>query len=416
MTQTKPFAIPKHLIVDAYLRVKANKGSAGIDNQSIEDFESDLENNLYKLWNRLSSGCYHPPPVKRVYIAKADGKSRPLGIPTVSDRIAQMVVKQTIEPELERHFHPDSYGYRPGKSAHQALKLTLERSRKRAWVLDMDIKGFFDNLDHRLMMKAVKKHVTQRWARLYIYRWLTAAVLHPDGTLEHKHQGTPQGGVISPLLANLFLHYTFDLWMSRNYPNIPFERYADDIVCHCIHQAESEQLKATLEQRFIDCGLQLHPIKTKIVYCKSYCRRGSYPVVSFDFLGFQFGPKWMRNRHGHRHVYFMAMISQKAAANIRDQIRKLPWRKWYPRDIEHISRECQNRLRGWLNYFKLFGESEIRNVLFFFDKCLRRWSQRKYKVLNTVSQAAKYVNSIRKTTKYLFAHWQLNRPNKGWVA
>ena len=192
--------------------------------------------------------------------------------------------------------------------------------------------------------------------------------------------------------------------------------WATRLVCHCIHQGECEQLKATLERRFAECGLQLHPSKTKIVYCKSYCRRGGYPIVSFDFLGYQFRPKWMRNRHGKRHVYFMAMISQKAAANIRTQIQGLPWRKWYPRDIEQISRDCQNRLRGWLNYFKLFGESEIRNVLFYFDKCLRRWSQRKYKALRTVSQAAKYVNGIRKTAKHLFAHWQLNRPNKGWVA
>ncbi len=417
MNQTKPFTISKRLVYEAYKRVKANKGSAGIDEQSIYDFDQDLKNNLYKLWNRLSSGSYQPPAVKRVYIAKADGKERPLGIPTVSDRIAQMVVKLVIEPELENHFHPDSYGYRPGKSAHQALKLTMERSRKHAWVVDMDIKGFFDNLDHRLMMRAIQKHVPQRWAKLYIQRWLTAPVQqHPDGTLESRHQGTPQGGVISPLLANLYLHYTFDLWMQRHYPKVKFERYADDIVCHCIHQAESEQLKANLERRFWECGLELHPEKTKIVYCKSHCRRGNYTVNSFDFLGYQFKPQLVRNQHGKHQVYFMAGISPKAAANIRKQIRRLPWRVWCRSDVDEISQHCQNRLSGWINYFKLFGESGIRNTLFYFDQALRGWAKRKYKAMKTVRQASHYVNVLRREAKHLFTHWRLNGPNKGWMA
>ena len=404
MDQTKPFAIPQSLIYEAYRRVKANKGSAGVDGQSIYDFERNLKGNLYKLWNRLSSGSYHPPAVKRVFIAKADGNKRPLGIPTVSDRIAQMTVKLLIEPDLESHFHPDSYGYRPGKSAHQALSNTLERSRKHAWVLDMDIKGFFDNLDHELVMKAVNHHVSQSWARLYIQRWLTASVLHPDGTLETKDKGTPQGGVISPLLANLFLHYTFDHWMERNHPRIKFERYADDIVCHCNHREECEQLKVELEQRFANCGLQLHPEKTKIVYCKGYCRRGKYARVSFDFLGYRFKPRLLRNRHGRHEVYFMAGISPKAASNLREQIRKLPWLAWQNMSVEEISMHCQNRLMGWMNYFKLFGESEIRNVLFYFDKCLRRWMMRKKKC-KTVMQGARGVNNIRRTAKHLFAHW-----------
>lgn len=407
MKQTKPFEISKRQVYEAYRRVKANKGSAGVDEQSIYDFEQNLKNNLYKLWNRLSSGSYHPAAVKRVYIAKADGKQRPLGIPTVNDRIAQMVVKQQIEPELESHFHPDSYGYRPGKSAHQALKKTLERSRKQAWVVDMDIKGFFDNLNHQLMMKAINKHVKEKWARLYIKRWLKATVQHPDGTREEKQQGTPQGGVISPLLANLYLHYTFDQWMKRNRPGIKFERYADDIVCHCIHQTQSEQLKAELEARFKACGLELHPDKTKIVYCKSRHRRGQYPTVSFDFLGYQFKPKLIRNRHGKYEVYFMAGISQKAAANIRQQIKEMPWLKWQPIDVEEISERCQNRLRGWMNYYKLFGVWEIQNVLFYFDQCLRRWMERKMK--QTVMQAARRVNGLRRHARHLFTHWGYTR-------
>jgi len=412
--QAKPFAIPKRLVFEAYKRVKARKGVGGVDDQSIEDFESNLSTNLYKLWNRLSSGSYHPSPVKRVYIAKADGKKRPLGIPTVEDRIAQMVVKMVIEPELENHFHPDSYGYRPGKSAHQALRKTLERSRKHAWVIDMDIKGFFDNLDHRLMMKAVRHHVKERWARIYIYRWLRATVQHPDGTQEQMFKGTPQGGVISPLLANLYLHYTFDMWMERNYPSIKFERYADDIVCHCTHQAQSEQLIAELGRRFNACGLELHPEKTKIVYCKSVYRRGGYPIVSFEFLGYQFKPKLIRNRHGKYAVYFMAGISPKAAANIREQIRQMPWRKWQPLGIETIQAHCQNRLKGWINYFKLFGVVQIREVLFHFDTCLRKWIAHKMK--KTLLQAAKCVNGIRRSARHLFAHWGIWSTKKGWVA
>ena len=268
MNQAKSYRIEKGLIYEAYKRVKANKGSAGVDGQSLKDFDQDLENNLYKLWNRLSSGSYFPQAVKRVEIPKADGGLRPLGIPTVADRIAQMAVKLQIEPELERHFHPDSYGYRPGKSAHQALARVKKRCWGRAWVLDMDIKGFFDVIDHSLLMRAVEKHVKTPWHRLYIRRWLQAPVQYDDGTLEQRNRGTPQGGVISPLLANLFLHYAFDRWVEGHWPGIQFERYADDIVCHCRTESEARKLLLVLRQRFKACGLELHPAKTRIVYCK----------------------------------------------------------------------------------------------------------------------------------------------------
>ena len=269
MSQTKSYDIPKGLIYEAYKRVKANKGSSGVDGQSLQDFEQNLSSNLYKLWNRLSSGSYFPQAVKRVDIPKADGGTRPLGIPTVADRIAQMAVKMQIEAELERHFHPDSYGYRPNKSAHQAVEQVKERCWQRAWVLDMDIKGFFDTIDHDLLLRAVDRHVKESWQRLYIRRWLQAPVQHPDGRIEQKTQGTPQGGVISPLLANLFLHYVFDKWVTKHCEGIQFVRYADDIVCHCRTEQEAEALWVTLNERFTQCGLMLHPEKTKIVYCKS---------------------------------------------------------------------------------------------------------------------------------------------------
>ena len=406
MRTTKPFDIPKGLVVKAYRQVKANKGCAGVDGQSLYDFEKDLNNNLYKLWNRLSSGSYHPSPVKHVEIEKLDGGVRPLGIPTVADRIAQTVVKLLIEPELESHFHPDSYGYRPGKSAHQALKKTLERSRERAWVLDMDIQGFFDSIDHGLLMKVVNKHVKERWIRLYIQRWLTVPVQHDDGCLVQRTKGTPQGGIISPLLANLFLHYAFDVWMQKHYSRVTFERYADDIVCHCGSEFEVRELKSQLEKRFQACGLTLHPEKTKLVYCKSQWRRGNYPIVSFDFLGFSFGPRYKRAKDGSRTVYFMANISHRAAKHIRGQIKHWPWRYWYQCELEEISEYCQNKLRGWMNYYGLFGKHYIREILFHFDKRLRRWSMNKYKEL-TVMQAAKCVNELRKSSRNVFAHWSV---------
>ena len=228
MDKTKPFHIPKRAVWEAYQRVKANRGAAGVDDQSIEVFEKDLKNNLYKLWNRLSSGSYFPPPVKRVEIDKRGGGTRPLGIPTVADRMAQAVVKAHLEPELEKQFHPDSYGYRPGKSALDAVGRARERCWCNDWVLDLDIRAFFDSISHDLLLRAVRKHTDCAWVLLYIERWLKAPVQLEDGTLEPREKGTPQGSVVSPLLANLFLHYAFDRWMAIHQPSISFERYADD--------------------------------------------------------------------------------------------------------------------------------------------------------------------------------------------
>lgn len=406
MSQTKPFSISKHLVVDAYKRIKANQGSAGVDGESLSMFESDLRNNLYRLWNRLSSGSYFPPAVKRVDIDKPDGGKRPLGIPTVSDRIAQMVVKLLIEPQLERIFHPDSYGYRPGKSAHQALQQAKQRCGKRAWVLDIDIKGFFDNIDHERLMKALRLHIKERWQWLYIERWLTAPIQHRDGSHTFPHKGTPQGGVISPLLANLFLHYVFDSWVMRRWGGIQFERYADDIVCHCASEREAQQLKRVLKQRFTECGLELHPEKTKIVFCKGGYFRGEYEHVSFDFLGYRFGPKWIRTRTGAQGLYFIASISPKSAKSIRQEIKGWPWRYWQQRELVTIQTYAVSRLRGWMSYYGLFGKSIIRNVLFYFDLRLSRWAKGKYKALKTLIQAAKRVNALRVKNPYAFPHWR----------
>src|SRR5215468_1936031 len=286
--EAKPYDIPKDLIWEAYQRVKANRGAAGVDGESLEAFEKDLKGNLYKIWNRMSSGSYFPPPVRLVEIPKASGGTRGLGIPTVADRIAQTVVTMVLEPEVEPRFHPDSYGYRPRRSALDAVGKARERCWRYDWVLDLDIKGFFDNIDWELMLRAVRRHTDCPWVLLYIERWLKAPVQMEDGCIVARTAGTPQGGVISPLLANLFLHYAFDMWMAREFPRVPFERYADDAICHCRTEAEARALWQALASRMANCKLTLHPEKTKIVYCKDANRRGDFPDIRFDFLGFQF--------------------------------------------------------------------------------------------------------------------------------
>ena len=259
--QAKPFEIPKREVWEAFKKVKANQGAAGVDGQSILEFEADLADNLYKLWNRLSSGSYFPPPVRRVDIPKGSGGgTRMLGIPTVADRVAQEVVRRYLEPRLEPVFHADSYGYRPGRSAIDAVRKARQRCWRYDWVLDLDVQAFFDSLDHELLLRALRKHTDVPWVLLYVERWLKAPMQGEDGRLEPRDAGTPQGGVASPILANLFLHYAFDMWMARNHPKIPFERYADDVLCHCRTRREAAALQASLEARFVSCGLALHPL------------------------------------------------------------------------------------------------------------------------------------------------------------
>jgi len=404
--KTKPYTISKHLIVDAYKRVKANKGSAGVDRQSLKDFEENLQSNLYKLWNRLSSGSYHPQAVLRVDIPKLDGGTRSLGIPTVTDRIAQMVVKLQLEPELEAHFHPDSFGYRPNKSAHDALRLAQQRCHKRGWVLDMDIKGFFDAIDHKLLMRCVRRHVKESWQLLYIERWLKVPIENAAGESEQRARGTPQGGVISPLLANLFLHYVFDTWVENTVQSgIQFERYADDIVCHCFTERQANWLRRKIETRFTACGLELHPKKTNIAYCKSQYNKASYENISFDFLSFTFRPHWTRTKNGDYGLYFYAEISRKAAKRIRDEINSWPWKYWCQKELTDIRKYSRSRLKGWINYFGLFGTGAIRNILFHLDRRLSRWAKMKYKTLNSIRYAANRVNRARANNPHWFVHW-----------
>lgn len=359
----KSFDIPKKLVWEAYLSVKANKGSAGIDRQTMEDFESDLKNNLYKIWNRLSSGSYFPPPVRRVDIPKSNGKFRPLGIPTISDRIAQMVVKKRLEPLVEPHFHDDSYGYRPGKSALDAIAQARWRCWRDDWVLDMDIRGFFDALDHGLVMRAVSNFTSCKWTLLYIKRWLKADVMLPGGVRMRRTQGTPQGGVISPLLANIFLHLGFDKWMQEEFPCIHFERYADDIVVHCRSQRQLEFIESKIKTRLAQCKLELCPEKTKIVYCKDSNRDGVYPSQCFDFLGYTFRPRSVRDRQGRFFVSFSPAVSRKALKSMRAKVKEHPLVKGcFSLSIEELARAINSMIQGWINYYGRFSKSSMSAI------------------------------------------------------
>jgi RNA-directed DNA polymerase len=408
MSQAKPFPITKRQVWEAYKRVKANAGSAGVDEQSLTEFDEDVGNNLYKLWNRLASGSYVPSPVKCVEIPKLGGGVRPLGIPTVTDRIAQTVVKQVLEPELEGHFHEDSYGYRPGKSAHQAIGQARKRCWRYNWVVDLDIKGFFDAIDHDLLMLAVRRHTQQRWVLLYIERWLMAPVQLPDGTLQPRDRGTPQGAVISPLLANLFLHYAFDVWMQRQYGHIPFERYADDAICHCRSRKEAEELRVALEERFGDCRLQLHPEKTRIVYCKDDDRREDYSATSFDFLGYTFRPRRSKNRWGKTFINFTPAISNKAARAIRSEVRRWKLDQRSDKSLDDLARMFNAALRGWVNYYGAFYKSAMYPTLRHIDRKLVLWATRKFKRLRGHRRRARrWLERIARRQTNLFAYWPL---------
>lgn len=408
MDRAKPFCIAKREVWEAYKRVKANHGSAGVDGQSIAGFEEDLSNNLYRLWNRMTSGSYMPPPVLRVEIPKGDGKMRPLGIPTVADRVAQMVAKRYLEPILEPLFDEDSYGYRPGRSAHDALEVARQRCWRHDWVLDLDIKGFFDNLDWDLLMRALRKHTECKWVLLYIERWLQAPVRMPDGTLVNRGKGTPQGGVVSPILSNLFLHYTVDCWMRKHYPDIPFERYADDVICHCGSEAQAVALREALEQRFAMCKLELHPQKTKIVYCKDANRHGSYSEQRFDFLGYTFRPRRSKNRNGKLFVSFAPAVSDKAAKAMRETMRR--WKLHHRGDmgLDDLVRWTHSEIRGWVRYYGRFYPSALQRALHTLDAYLVRWAQRKYKRLKGHrSRAWDWLRRLHSRQPALFPHWSL---------
>jgi group II intron reverse transcriptase/maturase len=416
MKLAKPFEISKRSVWTAYKLVRANRGGAGIDEETLAKFEVNLANNLYRIWNRMSSGSYFPPPVKQVEIPKKQGGVRTLGVPTVSDRIAQMVVKLHIEPSLEMVFDEDSYGYRPGKSAKQAIAKTRRRCWQNDWVVEFDIKGAFDNIDHDLLMRAVRKHVKLKWALLYIERWLKAPSQTVSGETKSRAVGTPQGGVISPLLMNVFMHYAFDTWMRRNHPVCPFARYADDAVVHCRTHKEATRLLEKIAERLETCRLQMHPDKSKIVYCKD-SNRISNPeaAIQFTFLGFAFRPRQAISKQGVRFTSFLPAASPVAIKGMRSVIRSWNLQKQTPATIEELSQLYNPILTGWWNYYGSFYPTEMRKVYELVDLKLARWARRKYKPLARHKRRSVYwLGRLAQRNPKLFIHWsKLGKPAAG---
>jgi RNA-directed DNA polymerase len=404
--EAKPFEIPKRLIWAAWKRVATNKGAPGVDMESIKAYQSRLGRNLYTLWNRMSSGSYLPQPVRQVLIPKENGQVRPLGIPTVNDRVAQMAVKMILEPKLEPYFHPSSFGYRPGRNAHQAVNQARHNCWRYDWVVDMDLKSFFDTIDHDLMMRAVEKHVPEKWIRLYIRRWLESPVKLTNGERQERNCGTPQGGVISPLLANLYLHYAFDVWMRKYYPAVPFERYADDIVCHCRSKEEGEALLNNLQERLHECKLQLHPVKTRLVYCKDGKRREKFTHTRFDFLGFSFHARTVQDRDRKLFSGFNPGVSRKALKRMNLAIRNLNINRSTGSTLPMLAARLNPMVRGWVTYYGAFYPEPLKRFLVRIDLRLGRWARNKYKRLSGYKRRAwAWLRRCRETLPKLFVHW-----------
>ena len=408
MNVAKPFEISKKLVWQAYLEVKSNGGAAGVDKESIKAFEQNLKNNLYRIWNRLSSGSYFPPAVKAVPIRKKSGGTRILGVPTVSDRIAQTVVKLVLEPILEPVFDEDSYGYRPGRSALDAVEVTRKRCWYYDWVVEFDIRGLFDNIRHDLLMKALRHHCDCRWVLLYIERWLKAPLRQQDGSLVARHKGTPQGAVVSPLLANLFLHYTFDAWIRRAIPGIPFCRYADDGLLHCRSRYQAQYVMRCISERFRQCGLEIHPDKSSIVYCKDVNRTEDYSRISFDFLGYTFRPRRCVNPNGQVHVNFLPAISRDSMKEINRRIRSWHIQLKSDKTLLDFSRIFNPILRGWHAYYGRFYSSALGQIWNNFNEYLARWVRRKYKrFFRHKRRARRYLARLARAHPDLFIHWRL---------
>ena len=408
MSKTKPYIISKKLVMEAYQRVKENKGAAGVDQQSLEGFDKDLKDNLYKIWNRMSSGTYFPPPIKAVPIPKKTGGERILGVPTVSDRIAQTVVNLTFEPCVEPHFLEDSYGYRPNKSAIDAIGVTRQRCWKYDFVLEFDIVGLFDNIDHQLLLKSVRKHTDNPWVILYIERWLKTPMQMPDGTLVERTKGTSQGGVTSPVLSNLFLHYVFDVWMGKHHPGKPWCRYADDGLVHCRSEAEAQALLASLKQRFEMCGLKLHPEKTKIVYCKDGIRRKQYPTTQFTFLGYDFRSRSAFNPKTNKVFQnFSPAVSKSAIKSMRAHIRESGIRNRTDLNLKEIADKYNPILSGWIGYYGCYHRTALNSVMLYFNQSLKAWAMRKYKKLRgRKTRASLFIQKVQRESPQLFSHWR----------
>ena len=403
----KPFDISKREVWEAYEKVKANKGAPGVDGCSIDEFEKDLKNNLYQIWNRMSSGSYFPPPVLAVEIPKPHGGgTRILGVPTVADRIAQTVAARRLEEKVEPIFHPDSYGYRPARSALDAVGRCRERCWRYDWVIDLDIQKFFDSVPWHLIVKAVEAHTDVPWVVLYVKRWLAAPVRLPNGTLAERDRGTPQGSAISPVLANLFMHYAFDAWMAREFPTVPFERYADDAVVHCKSERQARYVRQAIADRMAEVGLRLHPDKTKIVYCKDGNRPSSYEHTAFTFLGFTFRQRRARNRHGKSFSNFLPAISKDALNKISAAVRSWRLHLRIGHTFKDLARRINPIVAGWMQYYGAFYRSALSPLLQRINAYLMRWIRKKYKRLRGKKKARECWQGITERYPLMFAHWK----------
>lgn len=409
-TESKSIPITKRMVKEAYRKVNSNKGGSGVDKESLEEFQENLLDNLYKIWNRMSSGSYFPKPVKEVVIPKSGGGERKLGIPTISDRIAQEVVKTYLEPRFEAVFDKKSYGYRPNKSAHEALEKVQENVRRSSWVIDMDIKAFFDEVSHELLLKAVDKHVSEKWVKMYLMRWLECSIQTSNGELIHKNgMGTPQGGVISPLLANLFLHYVLDKWLEKEYPQLSFVRYADDVIVHCHSENQSLEVLNAIKSRLEQCKLKLNEEKTRIVYCQ----KGGKPKCKgyskkFDFLGFTFKPRTYVTKTDNLFLGFGCVISQKSQTRIIKAWRDMGFHKQSNITIQDIANRLNSQIRGVVRYYGYFKVWSLHKLFRNFDFKLVKWVRSKFKN-RSFKKAYSWLDKIRTSYPYMFYHWTLFR-------
>jgi RNA-directed DNA polymerase len=400
--------ITYEMVARAYQKVRKGGKTPGVDEESWADFESKgVERQLYVIWNRLSSGSYFPQAVKRIEIPKKDGSKRKLGIPTMRDRIAQEVVKDYMEKRIDDRFHEHSYGYRPMKSSHEAIKQVRENVLEKDWVVDIDISKFFDEIDHELMLKAVEAMMEEKWVKMYIKRWLEMKVQTAEGTEDSQGKGTPQGGVISPLLANLYLHYSLDQWLTKHYPTVSFVRYADDMVLHCKTEKESQEVLRALKGRLTQVKLRLNEGKSKIVYCKDYRRKALHEKTQFGFLGFSFQPRLAQSKIGlGSYTVFTGEISGENQQKIREEIREsVNWRNT-TLEVEDLAARLNNKLRGWINYFGILGKRSLRNTMHYVDTRLLKWLIRKHKVGYRTGQ--QILQHLYEKQPYLFYHWQRN--------
>ena len=406
----RPIPVTREMVTRAYHQVKRKGGSSGVDGQSLSVFERQLSNNLYKIWNRMSSGSYFPPAVKEVEIPKPNGQKRPLGIPTVGDRVAQTVVKKHIEERLEQVFDEYSYGYRPSRSAHDALKQVRKNCWNYDWVIDLDIERFFDSIAHTLLLQAVEKHVEEKWVKLYLQRWLAMPIEKSNGErVDRQGKGTPQGGVLSPLLANLFLHYVLDKWLRKHHPRVKFVRYADDIIIHCASQAQAEELLEQVSKRLVACQLSVNTTKTQLVYCKDYQRNGAHQHVRFDFLGYSFYPIRFRSQlDGRIRLGFSPAISKTSSKRLLEEVKSLKEFSSTRITLEEIAKELNPKLSGWIQYYGHYKRYKMRRVLYFLDKRVAHWLRKRYKrVKRSFKKGYTMLSRIYRENPHLFYHWQV---------